>query len=216
MESRTSTTRESCEARTIPFLSGIRDYIQREARRWKFGPSGRLYAFNREVGRGMIRRGDVVSLTRGCMIWEFSKDTVPGGYGGFGCVGQLAVCRPSGAGDSASASLGFHAVKTRAVIDRGDPDAFRCGEPTTMSHDSSRADILEQLGAAGALRTVLCKIGRGTRGLDQFEGSPSGAAKKRVETFPGPMRLETTARAGAAEDRDPKGVSGCCGARNGV
>src|SRR5208283_3532374 len=54
MESRTFTTRESFEARTIPFRQAIRDYIHREARPVeKFGHQVRLYALTQQVGAGL-------------------------------------------------------------------------------------------------------------------------------------------------------------------
>jgi uncharacterized protein len=62
-------------------------------------------------------------------------------------------------------------------------------EPTSIEGEILRdADILEQLGAIGALRTI-CKIGRDTRFV-QFEDALR-VLRKSLDELPGKLRLES-------------------------
>jgi uncharacterized protein len=84
--------------------------------------------------------------------------------------------------------FGFPTEKTSAVIEvirshlpSGNPTSFE----GTLLRD---ADILEQLGAVGILRTV-CKVGRDTRFIT-FEDALR-ALQRNAEQLPGQLRLES-------------------------
>src|SRR5262249_38090664 len=65
-------------------------------------------------------------------------------------------------------------------------------EPSSIEGEILRdADILEQLGAIGALRTI-CKIGRDTRFV-QFEDALC-VLRKSLDELPGKLRLESARR----------------------
>jgi uncharacterized protein len=90
------------------------------------------------------------------------------------------------------AELGFPAEKVPRVL-----EAVRShlpsGSPTTFEGLLLRdADILEQLGATGILRTV-CKIGRDTR-FQTFDDALA-ALKRNLETLPAQLRLQSARRA---------------------
>ena len=92
------------------------------------------------------------------------------------------------------ARFGFPPEKVPAVL-----EAIRTHlpsrEPTSIEGELLRdADILEQLGAIGALRTI-CKIGRDTRFV-QFEDALR-VLRKNVEELPGKLRLNSARRLAA-------------------
>jgi uncharacterized protein len=65
-------------------------------------------------------------------------------------------------------------------------------EPTTFEGTLLRdADLLEQLGAIGVLRTV-CKVGRDTRFVRL--GEPLAALRRSAEELPGKLQLESARR----------------------
>lgn len=87
--------------------------------------------------------------------------------------------------------FGFPAEKIPSVV-----EAMRTHlpdrEPTTIEGKLLRdADILEQLGAIGALRTI-CKIGRDTRFV-QFEDAIR-VLRRNLDELPGKLRLESARR----------------------
>jgi len=94
------------------------------------------------------------------------------------------------------ASIGFPAEKTDAVLEcirNHQPN----DEPLTIESTILRdADILEQLGAIGILRTV-CKVGRDTRFATFSDAQAS--LQKALEVLPGKLRLDSSKA--LAEDR---------------
>jgi uncharacterized protein len=170
------------------FRDAIREYIRREARPVeKFGHQPRLYALTRMIGAGQVYDDDVVFAA----AWLHD-------------IGVFIGHRPEGAealarwdnvayavevAPSILDETGFPVDKVSAVI-----DAIRTHQPSahpvTMEGVILRdADILEQLGAIGILRTV-CKVGRDTRFATFTEAVES--LRKAVEVLPGKIRLETT------------------------
>ena len=170
------------------FRPAIVDYIREQAKPVdKFSHQERLYALTREIGAGQIydddvvfaaawmhdlgvfighRPEDITALAKWDMI-AYAVERVPGLLQGFG----------------------FPAGKIPPVIEiirEHQPS----GNPSAIEGVILRdADILEQLGAAGILRTV-SKVGRDTR----FHVFPDALCvlKKNVETLPGQLRLETS------------------------
>jgi uncharacterized protein len=95
----------------------------------------------------------------------------------------------------ALAGFGFPPRKVSAVV-----EAIRTHlpnrEPTSFEGELLRdADILEQLGAVGALRTI-CKIGRDTRFVEF--GDALRVLKKNLEDLPGQLRLNSARRLAGA------------------
>jgi uncharacterized protein len=146
------------------FRETIPAYIEAEAKpREKFGHQPRLYALTQAIGIGLTYDDDVVFAA----VWLHD-------------LGVFTGHRPEDleqlkkwdntkyAMEQAPALLerfGFPAEKIPLVIEaiRTHQPSF---EPSTMEGKILRdADILEQLGAIGILRTV-CKVGRDTRFQD--------------------------------------------------
>lgn len=170
------------------FREAIREYIAREARPVdKFGHQPRLYALTRRIGEGRDYDDDIVFAA----AWLHD-------------LGVFAGHRPDDpeqlvrwdnvayAIDRAPALLreiGFPREKIPAVI-----EAIRTHQPSaqpgsiegTIVRD---ADILEQLGAIGILRTV-SKIGRDTR-FPSFTAAAE-SLRKALSILPGQIHLETT------------------------
>jgi uncharacterized protein len=174
----------------MDFRSAIVDYIRAQAKPVdKFSHQERLYALTREIGADQTYDDDVVFAAAwmhdlGVFIghrpeelsalanWDmiaYAMDRVPGLLRGFG----------------------FPPEKIPAVI-----EVIRvhqpAGNPATPEGVIVRdADILEQLGAAGILRTV-CKIGRDTR--FHIFADALRVLQKNLETLPGQLRLPVSRR----------------------
>jgi len=167
------------------FRTAIIDYIRAEARPVdKFSHQERLYALTREIGAGETYDDDVVFAA----AWMHDL----GVFIGHRLEDLEALAKwdmIAYAVDRVPALLekfGFPAEKVPAVI-----DVIRVhqpsGNPTTMEGVILRdADILEQLGAVGILRTV-CKIGRDTR----FQTFPDALRilQRAADTLPGQLRF---------------------------
>jgi uncharacterized protein len=170
------------------FRHAIEEYISREARPMdKFGHQPRLYALARRVGTGHEYDDDVLHAA----AWLHD-------------IGVFAGHRPEDpeqlavwdnvvyAVERAPAllqKLGFPVEKVDAVV-----EAIRTHQP--MAHPITiegvmirDADILEQLGAIGILRTV-SKIGRDTR-FPTFT-TAAESLRKALAALPAQIRLETT------------------------
>lgn len=170
------------------FRQAIRDYIVREARPAdKYGHQPRLYALARRVGAGCDYDDDVVFAA----AWLHD-------------VGVFIGHRPEDAEELARwdnvayamdrvpallDEMNFPPEKVAAVIEvirTHQPAAH----PTTIEGTILRdADILEQLGAIGILRTV-SKIGRDTR-FPNFTSAVE-SLRKAVSTLPAHIRLDST------------------------
>jgi len=174
----------------MSFRELIAEYIQAEAKpREKFGHQPRLYALTREVGQGFEYNDDVVYAA----AWLHD-------------LGVFTGHRPEDleqlkkwdntkyAMEQAPALLarfGFPSEKIPAVV-----EAIRTHQPVfapqTIEGKILRdADILEQLGAIGILRTV-CKVGRDTR-FEDFTSAVRSLEKALAE-LPSKLLLETGKR----------------------
>jgi uncharacterized protein len=172
----------------MSFREALADYIEEQAKpREKFGHQPRLYALTRQIGEGMTYDDDVVYAA----VWLHD-------------LGVFTGHRPEDpeqlkrwdntkyAVEQSPAilqSVGFPAEKVAPVLEaiRTHQPAF---EPATLEGTILRdADILEQLGAIGVLRTV-CKVGRDTRFLDFTSAIKSLEAA--LANLPPKIRLEST------------------------
>ncbi len=163
------------------FREKIRAYIETEAKpREKFGHQPRLYALTQAIGKGLPYDDDVVYAA----VWLHD-------------LGVFTGHRPENlehlrrwdntkyAMEQSPALLerfGFPSHKISMVIEaiRTHQPSF---EPSTMEGKILRdADILEQLGAVGILRTV-CKVGRDTR-FEDFTSAVQSLQKALGELPP--------------------------------
>jgi uncharacterized protein len=172
------------------FREEIAAYVEAEAKpREKFGHQPRLYALTQGVGEGFEYDDDVVYAA----VWLHD-------------LGVFTGHRPEDleqlkkwdntkyAMEQAPGLLnrfGFPGDKVAAVVEaiRTHQPAFA---PSTIEGKILRdADILEQLGAIGILRTV-CKVGRDTR-FEDFSSAVRSLEKALAE-LPGKLGLETAKR----------------------
>jgi uncharacterized protein len=171
----------------MSFRESIAEYIEAEAKpREKFGHQPRLYALTHEAGQGFEYDDDVVYAA----AWLHD-------------LGVFTGHRPEDLeqlkkwdntkyameqAPSLLARFGFPSRKIPAVVEaiRTHQPAF---SPQTMEGKILRdADILEQLGAIGILRTV-CKVGRDTR-FEDFTSAVRSLEKALAE-LPSKLVLET-------------------------
>lgn len=170
------------------FRRAIRDYIAREAKPVeKFGHQPRLYALAQSVGRGHACDDDVLFAAAwlhdiGVFIGHRPED--PEALARWDNVAYAIERAPS-----LLKEMGFPGAKVGAVV-----EAIRthqpAAHPATIEGVILRdADILEQLGAVGIMRTV-CKIGRDTR-FPTFT-SAAESLRKALAVLPAQIRLDTT------------------------
>ena len=174
----------------MSYREQIAAYIEAEAKpREKFGHQPRLYALTRDVGEGLEYDDDVVYAA----VWLHD-------------LGVFTGHRPEDlellkrwdntkyAMEQASTLLknfSFPADKIDAVVEaiRTHQPAF---QPQTVEGKILRdADILEQLGAVGILRTV-CKVGRDTR-FEDFSSAMKSLERALAE-LPQKICLDSTKR----------------------
>ena len=153
----------------------------------KFGHQPRLYALTLQVGAGLDYDDDVVCAAAwlhdlGVFVGHRPEDPVE--LARWDHV-AYAVKKVPGI----LASVGFPAGKTDAVLEcirNHQPK----DEPESVESAILRdADILEQLGAIGIVRTV-CKVGRDTR-FATFSDAQASLAKA-IEVLPGRLRLDSS------------------------
>jgi uncharacterized protein len=173
---------------TPDFRSALIDFIRREARPVdKYGHQPRLYALTRQVGERLAYDDDVVFAA----VWLHD-------------LGVFVGHRPEDPSELARwdhvryacehaprilSEMGFPAGKipaVLAVIREHQPHDVPTSTEATILRD---ADILEQLGAIGILRTV-SKVGRDTR-YPTFTDAIK-VLQKNLEALPGEIRLEST------------------------
>ena len=163
------------------------EYIRAQARPVdKFSHQPRLYALTRAVGAGQSYDDDVVFAAvwlhdLGVFVGHRPED--PAALAAWDCVAYAMQMTPGVLG-----KFGFPAGKIPVVV-----EVIRTHQPqekpATMEGVIVRdADILEQLGATGILRTV-CKIGRDTR----FQTFPDAlrVLQKNADTLPDQLTLPT-------------------------
>jgi uncharacterized protein len=166
------------------------EYIRLEARPLeKFSHQPRLYSLIREIGTGLDFDDDVVFAA----VWLHDL----GVFYGHRPEDLEALARwdnTAYAMERAPAILrgfGFPEHKVPAVV-----EAIRThqlsGEPASIEATLLRdADVLEQLGAVGILRTV-CKIGRDTRFATFADAIRS--LQKTLDSLPSLIRLDSARR----------------------
>jgi uncharacterized protein len=180
-------------------MAGWRDalieYLRREAKPVeKFGHQPRLYALTRQIGKTLVYDDDVVFAA--CWLHDLGvfvghRPEEPVALAAWDNTAYAVEQTPG-----ILAGMGFPVEKIPAVLDviathqpSGDPGSIE----GMILRD---ADILEQLGAVGILRTV-CKVGRDTR-FHTFSDAVV-YLRKAADTLPGKIRLES-----ARELMDPK------------
>lgn len=171
--------------KSIDFRAATIDYIRRQAKPVdKFSHQARLYALTRQLGTGQVYDDNVVFAAAwmhdlGVFVGHRPEDPAalaawdPMAY----AIEKVPALLPE---------LGFPTRKIPAVV-----EAIRThqpsGNPATLEAILVRdADILEQLGAAGILRSV-SKVGRDTR----YRIFPEilRVLQKSLDTLPGQLRL---------------------------
>lgn len=172
------------------FRLAIRSYIEAEARpKEKFSHQPRLYALAVRIGEGRRYDDDILfaaAWLHDLGVFAGHRPEDPAELARWDNVVYAARRAPE-----LLRSFGFPEEKIPAVV-----EAIRThqpsGAPAAIEGLILRdADILEQLGAIGILRTV-CKIGRDTRFIT-FADAVS-ALRKALESLPPQIRLETTRR----------------------
>jgi uncharacterized protein len=177
----------------VDFRPALRAYLAENARPLhKFGHQPRLYALTRQIGAGLDYDDDVVCAAAwlhdlGVFIGHRPEDPAL-------LVHWDHVFYATGKAPGLLRSMGFPAEKIESVL-----EVVR----THQAHDDPRsleaiivrdADILEQLGAIGVLRTV-SKVGQDTRFSTFTDARQS--LEKALRELPPKIRLEP-ARALAA------------------
>jgi uncharacterized protein len=170
------------------FREKLRDYIAHEALPVeKFGHQPRLYEVTRQVGAGLDYDDDVVFAA----AWLHDLGVFTGHRPEV--LAELAVwdnvAYAAGRAPALLTEVAFPAAKIAGVV-----EAIRTHQPgarpATIEGIILRdADILEQLGAIGVLRTV-CKIGRDTR-FPTFTAAVD-SLRGNLLNLPGQIRLDTT------------------------
>jgi uncharacterized protein len=175
---------------TMDFRAAIVAYIREQAKAVdKFSHQARLYALTREIGTGQTYDDDVVFAAAwmhdlGVFIGHRPEDLAA--LARWDSLAYAVERVPS-----ALVGLGFPEAKIPAVV-----EVIRhhmpSGNPITMEGRLVRdADILEQLGAAGILRTG-SKVGRDTR--FQVFSEALGVLQENLETLPSQLRLPASRR----------------------
>jgi uncharacterized protein len=172
----------------MSWRSALQAYLREQARPVeKFGHQPRLYALTLKIGAGLNYDDDVVYAAAwlhdlGVFVGHRPED--PEALSRWDHVVYTVERTPA-----LLAGMGFPAEKIPAVI-----ECIRNHQPhdvpeTIESAILRDADILEQLGAIGILRTV-CKVGRDTR----FQTFTQAVAslEKALDTLPPMIRLPHT------------------------
>lgn len=167
------------------FRAAIIDYIREQARPVdKFSHQERLYALSREISAGLAYDDDVVFAAAwmhdlGVFVGHRPED--PAALARWDSLAYAVSRVPSVLKD-----LGFLEAKIPAVIEAIRGHMPQC-EPAAIEGVIIRdADILEQLGAAGILRTV-SKVGRDTR--FRVFADALRVLQNNLDTLPGRLRL---------------------------
>jgi len=167
--------------------AALHSYIARECNpRHKFGHQPRLYALTQQIGAGLNYDDDVVFAAvwlhdLGVFVGHRPED--PAALAQWDHVAYIIQKAPA-----ILAEAGFPAEKISAVL-----EVIRTHQPqntpTTLEGQIARdADILEQLGTIGIMRTV-AKLGSDTR-FNTFTDAQN-ALRRQLETLPDKLQLPT-------------------------
>lgn len=172
------------------WLNALRDLIQDQARPVdKFGHQPRLESLIGAVGAGLDYDHDVVVAAAwlhdlGVFVGNRPPDPeqlAHWDHVAYACEHAPKILNKAGFPDSKISAV-LAAIREHQPKD----------EPTTIEATILRdADILEQLGAIGILRTV-CKIGRDSR-FPSFTDAIA-TLRRALEHLPGQIRLHSTRR----------------------
>lgn len=171
---------------TTDYRESLTAYIRAQARPVdKYGHQPRLYHLTRQIGAGLTYDDDVVFAAAwlhdlGVFVGHRPEEATA--LAKWDCVAYAMQKAPAVLHEH-----GFPEAKIPAVV-----EAIRThqpqAEPTTLEGMILRdADILEQLGAVGAMR-MLCKVGRDTR-YHTFEQALK-VLRQALRDLPGRLRLE--------------------------
>jgi uncharacterized protein len=172
------------------FRAALEDFIRREAKPVeKFGHQPRLYALTRSIGEDLQYDDEVVFAAAwlhdlGVFVGHRPED--PTELTRWDHVRYACERAPQILNDA-----GFPAERVPAVlaaIREHQPQDNPTSIEATILRD---ADILEQLGGIGILRTV-AKVGRDTRYATFTDAVKT--LRKNQETLPGKIHLESTKR----------------------
>jgi uncharacterized protein len=170
------------------FRERIQRYIREQARPVeKYGHQPRLYSLTREIGKGKTYDDDVVfaaAWLHDLGVFIGHRPEEPKALAAWDNSAYAMAKAPAVLSD-----VGFPVEKRSAVV-----EAIRThqpsGTPTTLEGEILRdADILEQLGAIGIMRTV-CKTGRDNRFPDFTSSAVS--LRKALATLPAQIYLDST------------------------
>ena len=169
-----------------PWREALAGYVAREARPIeKYGHQPRLYALTMELGSGLSYDEDVVfaaAWMHDLGVFAGHRPEEPEALAAWDSIAYAVEKVPG-----VLAGFGFPAGKINAVL-----ECIRTHQPQHQPWSIEAmilrdADILEQLGAVGILRTV-CKVGRDTR-FHTFTDAVQ-SLERAVEALPGLLRLE--------------------------
>jgi uncharacterized protein len=175
----------NCVVKSLDFRAAIVDYIREQAKPVdKFSHQERLYALTKHVGIGQVYDDDVVfaaAWLHDLGVFIGHRPEEPSALANWDMIAYAVRRVPP-----LLKQFGFPEEKMPLVIDiiREHQPA---GNPMQIEGAIIRdADILEQLGAVGILRTV-CKIGRDTR----FKTFPDAlrVLQKNADTLFNQLRL---------------------------
>ncbi len=161
-------------------------YIEREAQpKEKYSHQPRLYALARAIGVGLRYDDDVVfaaAWMHDLGVFLGHRPEEPDELAAWDMIAYAERVVPG-----LLVEFGFPAGKVDAVMGCIRTHQPQCEPGSTEATILRDADILEQLGAVGILRTV-CKVGRDTR-FHTFADAVR-SLEQAVETLPGMIRLE--------------------------
>jgi uncharacterized protein len=177
------------------YREAISEYIRAQARPVeKFSHQPRLYRLARRLAEGQACDDDVLyaaAWLHDLGVFQAHRPEEPSALATWDNIAYAMKVVPG-----LLRQFGFTEEKIPAVM-----EAIRThqppGQPTTFEGTLLRdADILEQLGAVGILRTV-CKVGRDTRFVRLAD--PLAVLRRSLEQLPGQLRLASARR--LARDR---------------
>ncbi|HTZ89053.1 MAG TPA: HD domain-containing protein [Alloacidobacterium sp.] len=179
----------------VDFRAVIEDYIRHVAKPIeKYGHQPRLYALTQKIGKDMQYDDDVVFAAAwlhdlGVFVGHRPED--PAELARWDHVRYACEHAPQILEEAQFPAGKIPAVL--AAIREHQPQDNPTSIEATILRD---ADILEQLGAIGILRTV-CKVGRDTRYATFTDAVKT--LSKSLDTLPGKIHLESTKRLAEAK-----------------
>jgi uncharacterized protein len=171
---------------TAPWRTAIENYLRNNALpREKYSHQPRLYALAQAIGQGLTYDDDVVHAAawlHDIGVFEGHRPADPAALAAWDMIAYAGRVVPD-----LLLGFGFPPAKIPSVIDcirTHQPQHQPCSIEAMILRD---ADILEQLGATGILRTV-CKIGRDTRFHTFADALQS--LQRAVDALPPLLKLE--------------------------